>query len=58
MNGVGSQRQARNAAVEAFAGLIVSVNEDDLPRGRSSRWSARDVVAHLIGCRYTIRDIV
>jgi uncharacterized protein (TIGR03083 family) len=53
MNGIESQKAELDDAVESFAQLVAAL-EDETFLGPLGRWSARDVVAHLIGWnRYT-----
>ena len=47
-SGIESQRSALAGAVESFAHLIGSLDEKTF-LGPLGRWSARDVIAHLIG---------
>jgi len=55
MNGIEIQKGELNDAVESFARLVEGL-DDETFLGPLGRWSARDVVAHLIGWnRYTVR---
>jgi hypothetical protein len=55
MGGVEAQRRALNEAVANLASVVRGVSEEAF-LGPLGRWSARDIVAHLIGWnRYTIR---
>lgn len=57
MNGIETQRTELAEAVEAFSREIESLDETRF-LGPLGRWSARDVVAHLIGWnRYTVRGM-
>jgi uncharacterized protein (TIGR03083 family) len=54
MNDPETQKRALHEAVESFAELV-SALDDEIFLGPLGRWSARDVVAHLIGWnRYTV----
>jgi uncharacterized protein (TIGR03083 family) len=48
VSGIDDQRRALEEAVEAFARRIAAL-DDEAFLGPLGRWSARDVVAHLIG---------
>lgn len=55
MSSIETQRGELNEAVESFARLIGSLDEKPF-LGPLGRWSARDVVAHLIGWnRYAVQ---
>lgn len=55
MSSIETQKGELNEAVESFAQLIEALDEKTF-LGPLGRWSARDVVAHLIGWnRYTIQ---
>ena len=54
MSSIDTQKGELNQAVESFARLVEALDEKSF-LGPLGRWSARDVVAHLIGWnRYTI----
>jgi uncharacterized protein (TIGR03083 family) len=55
MSAIESQKRELTDAVESFARLIATL-DDETFLGPLGRWSARDVVAHLIGWnRYTVQ---
>ncbi len=57
MNGIEAQKTELAKAVESFATEIESL-DDERFLGPLGRWSARDIVAHLIGWnRYTVRGM-
>jgi uncharacterized protein (TIGR03083 family) len=57
MSTIESQKRALVDAVESFARLVGAL-DDGTFLGPLGRWSARDVVAHLIGWnRYTVRGM-
>jgi hypothetical protein len=57
VNGIDTQKSELAEGVEAFVKEIESLDEETF-LGPLGRWSARDVVAHLIGWnRYTVRGM-
>jgi uncharacterized protein (TIGR03083 family) len=57
MSSIETQKQELAVAVESFAQLIAALDEERF-LGPLGRWSARDVVAHLIGWnRYIVRGM-
>jgi hypothetical protein len=48
MDEIETQKRALHEAVESFAELVTAL-DDEIFLGPLGRWSARDVVAHLIG---------
>jgi hypothetical protein len=55
MNDIETQKRALEEAVDSFAALVEALDDETFV-GPLGRWSARDIVAHLIGWnRYTVR---